>query len=79
MRFENRKDLDREHKAIKFFVDIFGGSFKKLSPNDIDFKVYDKDSNLIAYVEVKGRKRMIKDSFPLPVSAYKLVKLSSRG
>lgn len=78
MRFENRKDLEREHKAIKFFVNIFGGSFKKLDPNDIDFKVFDKDSNLIAYVEVKGRKRMINDSFPLPISAYKLVKLSSK-
>lgn len=78
MRFEKKEDLDREKKAIRFFVNMFGGSFKKLDPNDIDFKVFDKDSNLIAYAEVKGRKRMIKDSFPLPISAYKLVKLGSK-
>ncbi len=78
MRFEKKEDLDREKKAIRFFVNMFGGSFKKLDPNDIDFKVFDKDSNLIAYAEVKGRKKMMRDSFPLPVSAYKLAKLSSK-
>ena len=55
MTFETEIDLIREKKAIELFVSIFGGSFKKLDPHDIDYKVFDKDKNLIAYAEVKGR------------------------
>ena len=33
MRFENRKDLDREHKAIRFFVDIFGRYWDWINKN----------------------------------------------
>jgi len=75
MTFETETDLLRENKAIKLFVSIFSGSFKKLDPNDIDFKVFDKDNKLIAYAEVKGRIRTMRDSYPLPISARKLVKL----
>lgn len=75
MIFETETDLLREKKAIELFVSIFGGSFQKLDPNDIDFKVFDKDKNLISYVEVKGRVRSIRDAYPLPISAKKLVKL----
>lgn len=75
MTFETETDLLRENKAIKLFVSIFSGSFKKLDPNDIDFKVFDKDNKLIAYAEVKGRIRTIRDAYPLPISARKLVKL----
>ena len=55
--FEVEEDLRREQVAIKKFVDIFGGSFQKLDQFDIDYKVFDKDKNLIAYAEVKGRIR----------------------
>ena len=75
MTFETETDLLRENKAIKLFVSIFSGSFKKLDPNDIDFKVFDKDNKLIAYAEVKGRIRTMRDAYPLPISARKLVKL----
>jgi hypothetical protein len=75
MTFETEADLIREKKAIELFVSIFGGSFKKLDPQDIDYKVFDKDKNLIAYAEVKGRIRTIRTAYPLPVSAKKLVKL----
>lgn len=75
MTFETETDLIREKKAIELFVSIFGGSYKKLDPQDIDFKVFDKDKNLIAYAEVKGRIRTIRDAYPLPISARKLVKL----
>jgi hypothetical protein len=34
---------------------MFGGSFKKLDPQDIDYKVFDKEGNLIAYVEGQGK------------------------
>jgi hypothetical protein len=56
-------------------VSIFGGSFQKLSQTDIDYKVFDKDKNLIAYVEVKGRMRRLYNAYPLPISCKKLIKL----
>ena len=75
MTFETETDLIREKKAIELFVSIFGGSYKKLDPHDIDYKIFDKDKNLIAYAEVKGRIRSMKTAYPLPLSAKKLVKL----
>ncbi len=78
MRFESKKDLDREVRAIDTFVNSFGGSYDKLGHNDIDFKVYDKNKKLISYVEVKGRLRPIENAFPLPVAARKLVKLADK-
>jgi len=75
MTFETEQDLIREKKAIQTFVNIFAGSFKKLDPQDIDYKVFDKDGNLIAYAEVKGRIRAIYNAYPLPIEAKKLVKL----
>ena len=78
MRFENKSDLTREKRAIEKFVGIFGGSYKKLGPNDIDYRVFDSSNNLIAYVEVKGRLRALKDAYPLPVAARKIVKLCDK-
>lgn len=75
MTFEKEIDLIREKKAIELFVSIFGGSFKKLDPHDIDYKVFDKENNLIAYAEVKGRIRTMHSAYPLPIAARKLVKL----
>lgn len=75
MIFETEQDLIREKKAIEVFVKIFEGSFKKLDPHDIDYKVFDKDGKLISYAEVKGRIRTMHDAYPLPISAKKLVKL----
>jgi hypothetical protein len=75
MIFETDQDLKREQKAIDLFVSTFGGSFKKLDPFDVDYKVFDKDGNLIAYAEVKGRIRTMRDAYPLPVAARKIVKL----
>ena len=78
MRFETIKDTQRELKAIKTFVRIFQGSFKKLGENDIDYKVFNKEGDLVAYAEVKGRLRPMNKAFPLPVAARKLVKLSDK-
>jgi hypothetical protein len=75
MTFETEQDLKREHKAIETFVNTFGGSFQKLDPYDIDYKVFDKEGNLIAYAEVKGRVRTMRDAYPLPIAAKKIVKL----
>lgn len=76
--FETEEDLRREKKAIDTFVNTFGGSYQKLDPLDIDFKIFDKDKKLIAYAEVKGRIRSIRDAYPLPISAKKLVKLMDK-
>lgn len=76
--FETEEDLKREQFAIKKFVDIFGGSFQKLDQFDIDYKIFDKDKNLISYVEVKGRIRTIANAYPLPISVKKLVKLNEK-
>lgn len=78
MTFETEQDLKREHKAIETFVNTFGGSFQKLDPHDIDYKVFDKNKNLIAYVEVKGRVRTMHNAYPLPIAARKLVKLADK-
>lgn len=78
MTFETEQDLIREKKAIETFVSLFGGSYKKLDPNDIDYKVFDKEGKLIAYAEVKGRIRTIRTAYPLPVAARKLVKLTDK-
>lgn len=76
--FETDQDLIREKKAIETFVNVFGGSFKKLGPQDIDFKVFDKDGTLIAYAEVKGRLKNMSAAYPLPVALSKLSKLIAK-
>ena len=78
MRFESKEDLTREQKAIQKFVGLFKGSFKKLGPNDIDYRVFNNTNELIAYVEVKGRLRPMKEAYPLPVAARKIVKLCDK-
>ena len=78
MTFETEQDLLREQRAISTFVNTFGGSFKKLDPHDIDYKVFDKEGKLIAYVEVKGRIRTMHNAYPLPVAARKIVKLADK-
>ena len=64
MIFETDTDILREKKAIDLFVSIFKGSYKKLDPLDIDYKVSDDRGQLIAYVEVVGRMRSMKTSYP---------------
>ena len=78
MIFEVEEDLKRERVAIKKFVDIFGGSFQKLDQFDIDYKIFDKEKNLIAYAEVKSRIKTMINAYPLPISIKKLVKLSDK-
>jgi hypothetical protein len=77
-RFETDHDLIRETKAITKFVNLFDGTFKKLDPNDIDYKVFDKEKKLIAYAEVKGRLKTLATAYPLPVAIRKLKKLSDK-
>lgn len=75
MTFESEEQLRREKKAIETFVKTFGGSYQKLDPLDIDYKISDKDNRVVAYAEVVSRVRTMRDSYPLPIDAKKLVKL----
>lgn len=75
--FETEQDLLREKKAIEVFVNVFEGSYLKLDPQDIDYKVF-KDGKLIAYAEVKGRLKTMKTAYPLPVALSKLSKLIAK-
>jgi len=75
MTFDTPEELRREKKAIELFVGMFSGSYQKLDPHDVDYKVFDKDNKLIAYAEVVSRVRTMANSYPLPVSAKKLVKI----
>lgn len=65
-------------KGIQTFVSIFGGSFKKLDPGDVDYKVFDASGALIAYAEVCYRPTSMRLAYPLPVPATKVVKLISK-
>ena len=76
LRFESSQDLTREQEAITHFLTLKPKcSYVKLGENQVDFKILDQDKIPVAYVEVKGRNGTMKDAYPLPVSAYKVVKL----
>ena len=77
-RFESNKDLQREKNAIDAFLGSFNLSAKKLGPHDIDYEIFNNVGKAICYAEVKGRLRDIKDAYPLPIAARKLVKLSDK-
>jgi hypothetical protein len=68
----------REKRAIDLFVSLFNGSYQKLDPNDIDYKVFDQDKNLIAYAEVVSVVRVMREAYPLPIDAKKLIKLADK-
>jgi hypothetical protein len=67
--------FEREQKAMTTFVNTFGGSFKKLDPQDVDYKIFDKQGNLIAYAEVKSVVKMMRNAYPLSAPVKKIVKL----
>jgi hypothetical protein len=75
MTFDTPEDVRREKKAIELFVNMFSGSYQKLDPHDVDYKVFDKNNKLIAYAEIVPRFKNMSQSYPLPVQAKKLVKL----
>jgi hypothetical protein len=72
---ETEEDARREKKAIDTFVSTFKGSYQKLDPMDVDFKIFDKDKKLIAYAEVMPRIRTMRDAYPVHALARKVVKL----
>lgn len=75
MTSDTPENLRKEKQAIELFVGMFSGSYQKLDPHDVDYKVFDKDNKLIAYAEVVIRTRTMSNAYPLPVPAKKVVKL----
>jgi len=70
MRFERQKDIDREREAVSVLADKYDWHFQKLGPHDVDFYIED-----VGYLEVKGRNRLMRDAFPLPLAERKYNKL----
>lgn len=65
---------------IKLFTATFHGSYHKLSPTDVDYRIHDKDGKHIAYAIVEkayngDRIDRMASSYPLKVSARRLSKL----
>jgi len=78
MQSQQSEQLRREKRAIDLFVNMFGGSYQKLDQNDIDYKVFSADGQLIAYAEVSSRIRTMRDAYPLPIQAKKMIKLTDK-
>ena len=81
MRFETIEDLSREIKAALFFKQKMKNNdnikIVKLEQNEVDFKIL-KNNKIYGYIEVKGRKKNIKEAYPLPVAIKKLHKLQEQ-
>lgn len=75
MIFETDEQLKKKLKAISVFVNMFNGSFKKLDPFDVDYKILDEKKNLIAYSEVGIISKTISNAYPLHIQANKVIKL----
>ena len=78
MKPETEEDLQRERKAIATFCSLFKGRFKKLDPSDIDYMVFNSKDEIVAYVEVTGHPKPIKESFPLSITGHKIAKLCDK-
>jgi len=66
---------ERENRAIRTFVNSFGGSYLKLDPLDVDFKIFNDDKKLIAYAEVVIKSSYIRSAYPLHIPISKMSKL----
>ena len=76
--FEQDQDIKKEKKAIELYLRRLGGSYKKLSKDDVDFRIQGENGAVIGYAEVKVLDTEMKDSFPLLVEARKIIKLRDK-
>ena len=76
--FEQDQDIKKEKKAIALYLRRLGGSYKKLSKEDVDFRIQGENGAVIGYAEVKVLDTEMKDSFPLMVEARKIIKLRDK-
>lgn len=76
--FEQDQDITKEKKAVELYLRRIGGSYKKLSPADVDFRIIGENKSTIGYAEVNVLDTEMKDSFPLMVQARKIIKLRDK-
>ncbi len=76
--FEQDQDISKEKKAAELYLRRIGGSYKKLSPDDVDFRIIGENKSTIGYAEVSVLDTEMKDSFPLMVKARKIIKLRDK-
>ena len=76
--FEQDQDIKKEKKAIELYLRRLGGSYKKLSKDDVDFRIQGENGAVIGYAEVKVLDTEMKESFPLMVEARKIIKLRDK-
>jgi len=76
--FEQDQDISKEKKAVELYLRRIGGSYKKLSPGDVDFRIIGENKSTIGYAEVSVLDTEMKDSFPLMVQARKIIKLRDK-
>jgi len=76
--FEVDQDIKKEKKAVELYLRRLGGSYKKLSPDDVDFRILGENKSVIGYAEVKVLDTEMKQSFPLSVEARKIIKLRDK-
>ena len=76
--FEQDQDISKEKKAVELYLRRIGGSYKKLSPDDVDFRIIGENKSTIGYAEVSVLDTEMKDSFPLMVKARKIIKLRDK-
>lgn len=72
---ETEDDLRREQRAIELYAKTFSLTYQKLDRFDIDYRLFNRKGDVVAYAEVKGRVRTMHTAYPLPVSAKKFTKL----
>jgi len=65
-------------RVIDMFVSKFNGTYKRLSPKDADYRIYDKDGEIIAYAEIRIIDKPMSKAYPLPMSARKIVKVCDK-
>ena len=78
MIFNGDDDKPRQNKAISKFTESFSGSFKRLSPIDVDYRIYNKDGEIIAYAQVICVYDTISKSKQLEVLADKAVRVTNK-
>jgi len=66
-----------KEKAILKFTERFEGSHKSLGPSDVDYRVYDKQGNLIAFALVIPTDKL--NLVNLPGICLTLIKSSISG
>lgn len=76
--FEQDQDINKEKKAVELYLRRIGGSYKKLSPDDVDFRIIGENKSTIGYAEISVLDTEMKDSFPLTVQARKIIKLRDK-